>query len=240
MVRIVRRTAPDIITVIDPGYDEPIPTPGDKHAQTTYEDWTPVTPKEGGEEVEVFSNCEQVELFLNDKSLGSQSLPPNASPRKWKIPFEPGTLRAVAKNNGAVVATDQLKTAGSPTKINLASDHETLGASWDEVSYVRASVTDENGVQVPTASNLITFAISGPGEIAAVDNADNTSHESFQATQRHAYQGQCFAIIRATGAGGPITLTASSVGCASASVTLSTQPRQTAAPSVPPAGKSPL
>jgi len=54
--------------------------------------------------VEVYSNCEQVELFLNGTSLGSQSRPADAAPRLWKVPFEPGTLRAVGKNAGQCIA----------------------------------------------------------------------------------------------------------------------------------------
>ena len=229
MVRIARRTAPDVATVIDPGYGEPPAGAPDKHAQHTFADWTPATPNKNGEDVEVYSNCEQVELFLNGKSLGSQALPQDASPRKWTVPFQPGSLKAVAKNNGETVATDELKTAGPPTKITLASDPGTLGTTWDDVSYVKASITDDNGIEVPMADDLVTFAVTGPGVITAVDNGDNYSHEPFQAKERHAFQGHCFAIVRATGATGTITLTASAPGRTPASISIPIQAAQTAA-----------
>jgi beta-galactosidase len=219
MVRIVRRTGAQVETEVDPGYGNG----PDKHAQVTFADWSPASPNKAGESVEVYSNCEQVQLFLNDKSLGTQPLPQDASARKWTVPFEPGTLKAVAKNNGATVATDELKTAGAPAKITLTADHDKLTADWDDVSYVKASITDANGVQEPGAEDLVTFAITGPGEIAAVDNGDNSSHEPFQAKDRHAFQGQCFAIIRATGATGPVTLTASAPNLTQASITIPTQ-----------------
>jgi beta-galactosidase len=223
MIGIVRRTAPDVPTVIDPGYNEPPANPPDKYRRNTFADWSPATPDKAGEQVEVYSNCEQVELFLNGKSLGSQALPADATPRAWTVPFQPGTLKAAGSNGGAIVATDELKTAGAPAKIALSADHQILAPGWDNVSYVKASITDANGIEVPSANDLVTFTIAGPGEIAAVDNADNASQESFQAKQRHAYQGRCFAIVRATGAGGSITLTASAPGRAPASITISTE-----------------
>jgi beta-galactosidase len=225
MVRIVRRVAPDYQTVIDPGYDEPVPVPnGGKRGQNTFADWSPETPRKGGEDVEVYSNCQQVELFLNGRSLGAQSLPGDASPRHWTVPFQPGTIRAVASNSGLVAATDELKTAGPPAKITLTGDLPTLTPAFDDVSYVQASITDAAGIQIPNARDLVTFSLTGPGVIAAVDNGDNDSTEPFQAAQRHAHLGRCFAIIRASAAAGPITLTASAAGLAPASITISTLP----------------
>jgi len=224
MVRIARRTAPEVKADLDPGYEEPGQKPENKTAQRTFADWTPPTPAKGGEDVEAYSNCEAVELFLNGKSLGSQTLPADASPRKWTVPFEPGTLRAVARDHGAIVATDELKTAGPAAKIILKGDREVLGTTWDDISYVEATVADNSGIQNPNAEDLVSFKISGPGVIAAVDNGDETSHEPFQASERHAFRGQCFAILRATGASGPITLTASGQGLAPASITIQTQP----------------
>jgi beta-galactosidase len=222
LVSIVRRTAPDAPTVIDPGYNLPAPNSPNKYRRNTFADWSPATPNKAGEQVEVYSNCEQVELFLNGKSLGAQPLP-------WTVPFEPGSLKAIGRNGGAIAASDELKTAGAPAKIALSADRQTLAPGWDNVSYVKASITDANGIEVPNADDLVTFTIAGPGEIAAVDNSDNSSQESFQAKQRHAYQGRCFAIVRATGAGGTITLTASAPGRAPASITIPTQAPQAVA-----------
>jgi beta-galactosidase len=223
MVRIARRVAPEAPSDLDPGYGEPPANAPDKHAQRTFADWTPDAPAKDGENVEVYSNCQTVELFLNGKSLGSQPLPPDASPRTWKVPFQPGTLRADAKNGGTVVATDELKTAGKPEKIALTTDPGSMGTSFDDVSYIKAAITDANGVEVPGADDLVSFTISGPGAIAAVDNGDNSSTEPFQAKERHAFHGVCFAIIRATAATGPITVSASAPGRAPATISIPTQ-----------------
>jgi beta-galactosidase len=230
MVGIARRTGADVKAVIDPGYNEAPPASPNKFRRNTFMDWTPdATGTNAQQNVEVYSNCQQVELFLNGKSLGSQPLPPDASPRSWTVPFQPGTLKAVGKNGGAIVATSQLHTAGAASQILLKADRESLEPGWDHVSYVKASIADANGVQVPTGNDEVTFSVSGPGEIAAVDNGNNSSSEPFQAKQRQAYLGQCFAIIRATGSSGPITLTATAPGRKPATITISTQPPQSTA-----------
>jgi len=215
MVYMARRVAPPPVTPTDPGYQTTV-RPA---AQTLYADWTPATQTAHEENVEVFSNCGEVELLLNGKSLGSKPLAADASPRIWRVPFEAGVLQAVGKNQSRVAANYELRTAGTPAKIVLSADRTSLKAEWDDVSYVTARVVDEHGTLVPGADAEIGFQVAGPGSIAAVDNADNSSHEPFQATGRHAYQGQAIAIVRrAKGPGGRITVTASAPGLASGKV----------------------
>ena len=214
MVHIARRLAAETATPADPGFD-PL-----ARRQREFSDWTPRDAAPHDENVEVYSNCAEVELLLNGRSLGSQLLPREAAPRTWKVVFEPGTLRALGRNKGEVVATHELRTAGKPARILLTTDRARLTPDWDDVSYVTAAVVDVGGVQVPDATDLVTFEVSGPGRIAAVDSGDNSSHESFQADRRHTYQGQCIAILRATAPAGQIRLTASAPGLASASLSL--------------------
>jgi len=160
-------------------------------------------------QLQVFSNCDQIELFLNNKSLGVKERPAdNASPRTWTVTFQKGTLKAVGKNNGKIVAEQELKTAGKPAKIILTADKPTIKNSWDDVVYLRATITDENGNPCLHADNKIKFNIDGAGVIAAVDNADVTSTEPFQSNERWAYKGTCVAIIKANGNVGDITVTA--------------------------------
>ena len=217
MVRIARRTAPARATPADPGF-----APLARRPQA-FANWTPHDLAPHMENVEVYSNCAQVELILNGRSLGSQPLPADASPRTWRVPFAPGTLRAIARNGAEAVATDELKTAGPPAKIVLTADQISLTPSWDDVACVRATVTDAAGVPISDAADLITFQISGPGVIAAVDNGDLDSHEAFQAAQRHAFGGQCIAILKATASSGQIVVTATASGLASATVTFAAQ-----------------
>jgi beta-galactosidase len=185
-----------------------------------FADWTPADAAPHEENVEVYSNAEQVELFLNGQSLGSEPLAAEAAPRTWKVPYAAGTLRAVASNQGRPVATDELRTAGRPARIVLASDHGSVAPTFDSVATVEAAVVDAAGVVVPNANDQISFQVAGPGVLAAVDSGDHTSHESFQSAQRRAFEGRCVALVKASAASGQITLTASAPGLAGASVAI--------------------
>ena len=122
--------------------------------------------------------------------------------------FEQGTIKAVGLSNGGVVAEYELRTAGKPAKIILVADKNSVLNNWDDVAFVTVSVTDENGTLVPDASDLITFKTEGAGVLAAVDSADINSHEAYQGTTRRAFQGLCFAMLKANAGTGKITLTA--------------------------------
>jgi beta-galactosidase len=215
MVYIVRRLEPSGATPDDPGF-APL-----TRRQQEFSDWSPRNQELHDENIEVYSNCQDVELLLNGQSLGSKSLPGDASPRSWKVSFQPGTLKAVGKNKEGVVATYELHSAGKPAVILLSTDRTRLVDDWDDVAYIRAAVADTNGVIMPDATNQISFSISGSGRIVAVDSGDNSSHEPFQATSRRAYQGLCFAIVRATGGHG-ISVQAQAAGLKSGSLTIGT------------------
>jgi beta-galactosidase len=174
-------------------------------------DWSPTDIDTYDEaRIQVFSNCDEVELFLNGKSIGAKPRPADdASPRAWSLTFQKGTLKAIAKNNGKVVAEQELKTAGKPSKIILTADKSFLENNWNDVVYIRATVTDDEGNPVLTADNKITFSIAGPGVIAAVDNSDLSSAEPYSAKERWAYKGTCIAIIKANADTGTIHINAS-------------------------------
>jgi beta-galactosidase len=216
VVHLVRRVDPAQATAADPGF-EPL-----TRRQSQFADWTPGNANPHNENVEAYSNCDEVELFINGRSLGSSGATPDGSPRKWTVQYEPGVLKAIARNSEQIVATDQLRTAGKPSKIVLRADRSRLSLDWDDVSYVSATVVDREGVPIPHSADLIRFQLAGPGVIIAVDNGDISSHEPFQATERHAFHGRCVAIIRALRGSSRITITASSPDLASSSVTIDT------------------
>jgi beta-galactosidase len=193
MVHITRRVAAREVPPTDPGYEAYRRT-----VQTLFDDWTPPNSAAHQENVEVYSNCASVELGLNTKPLGSKPLPADGSPRTWRVTWEPGMLWALCPNTAA---RDEMRTAGEPVAVVIKVDRPHLTASWDDVAYVTAQVVDDQGVVVPSASNQITFAVTGPGAVVAVDNQDISSHESFQGNVRSAFQGRCIAIVRASGAG---------------------------------------
>lgn len=211
VVHIVRRVAAERRAETDPGYEGA----QRRQMQTLFADWTPENLAPHEENVEVYSNCSEVELSLNGKTLGAKALPPDASPRVWRVGFEPGSIAATCKNG----PREELRTAGKAARIAVSAERTRLRNEWDDVVYVTASVTDEHGAIVPGSDAGVTFDIAGPGVIAAVDSGDNTSHQPFQAKTRRVYNGWCVAAIRAAGAG-RISVRASANGLAAGSVTI--------------------
>jgi beta-galactosidase len=189
-------------------------------------DWTPTDIDTYDEaKVQVFSNCDEVELFLNDKSLGVKSRPDdNASARVWSFTFHKGVLKTIGRNKGQVVATQELKSAGSPAKIILSVDKKSIENSWDDVSYITATVVDENGTPCLVADNQLTFTVTGAGNLAGTDNGDLTSTEMFSSPKRFVYKGVCIALVKANANSGAITVKASADGLKEASITLEATP----------------
>lgn len=128
----------------------------------------------------VYSNCHQVELFLNHKSLGRKTMPKN-SHLEWQVIYEPGTLTARGYNkNGKENITTNLKTPGKPAAIKLTANRTIIKADGRDVSVIRIQVNDAKAHIVPDADNKITFHITGPGKIIGVGNGDPSSHEKEQ------------------------------------------------------------
>ncbi len=177
-----------------------------------------------GAEVSVFcyTNCDEVELFLNGASLGSK---PISEARRgmlsWEVPFEEGTLTAVGKRGGITVCEYRLQTTGEAKKIQLVPDTKTLTADGKDVAALEFYITDENSVRVPNAENLITFTVTGPAELIGIGNGNPRGHQSHQGASHNAWQGRGLAIIRTQhGKPGTITITANAEGLESAKVTL--------------------
>ena len=170
----------------------------------------------------VYSNADSVELSLNGSSLGSKDVDPTEGHLEWSVPFAAGVLEATATKAGAVAATDTVQTAGSADSLVLSVDRNSIRADGRDLAFVEISVTDAEGVVVPNASNSIALSISGPGEIAGVDNGNAINHEPYQGTTISAFSGKAVAIVRSTTSGGEITLSATSDGLTESAITIST------------------
>jgi beta-galactosidase len=123
-----------------------------------------------------YSNCKEVELFLNGQSLGRKTVKKD-SHLEWQVPYAPGTLSAKGYTDGKVIAETKVETTGAPAAVQLTPDRSNLSADGEDVSAVTVSVTDSEGRVVPVASNLIHFAVDGPGRILGVGNGDPSCHE---------------------------------------------------------------
>ena len=133
--------------------------------------------KEGQEmDVQCFSNCSEVELFLNGLSLGRKTMEKNGH-LEWKVKYEPGTLLARGYKDGKEIATDRVETTGKPAAVQLTPDRAIIKADGEDISVITVQVNDAQGRMVPIAGNEITFGIQGPGKIIGVGNGDPSSHE---------------------------------------------------------------
>jgi beta-galactosidase len=195
-------------------------------------------PGKEGQDINVWvdSNCQEVELFLNGRSLGRKPMARN-SHLEWMVKYEPGTLLARGYNDGNEVLTDKVETTGDPAAVELIPDRPNLKADGEDVSIITVQADDAQGRPVPIAGNEITFALSGPGRIIGVGNGDPSSHEpdvcvangsadSMTAVnwKRSLFNGLAQVIVQSTRAPGEITLTATSPGLSSSVLKLNTQP----------------
>jgi beta-galactosidase len=189
-----------------------------------------------------YTNCDTVELFLNEKSLGVQgywfprsgmqesySIYPtrNQATRTtadlhltWTVPYQPGTLKAVGIKDGKMVATEEITTTGEPAAVGLAVDRKVIAADGRDVAHVIVTILDAQGRLVPIADNEVSFEIQGEGKIIGMDNGNPLSHEDYRGNRRKAFTGLCLAIVQSTGKPGPIQFTATSPGLRSSSVTI--------------------
>jgi beta-galactosidase len=170
-----------------------------------------------------YNNADAVELFLNGRSLGKQSKQGDGLHVKWRVPFTPGTLRAVSIKNGKTVLTQEVKTAGEPYKLVLKADRSTINADGKDLSFVEVDVVDKNGVLVSDANNLVKFSVSGQGFIAGVDSGDPVSMESFKGKEHTALNGKALCILQSNGKKGTIMLTASADGLQSQTIQVVTK-----------------
>lgn len=168
--------------------------------------------KEQTVDIWAYSNAEEVELFLNDQSLGVKKKAGDDLHLMWKVPFTKGTLKAISRTGGKDILVKEVKTAGEPSRLIVTADRSSISADGIDLSFVTVDVVDANGVIVPDANNLVKFQIEGSGTIAGVDNGDPVSHESFKAPQRKAFHGKCLVVVQAGETSGILKLTASSGG----------------------------
>ncbi|HXS93959.1 MAG TPA: glycoside hydrolase family 2 TIM barrel-domain containing protein [Candidatus Limnocylindrales bacterium] len=193
-----------------------------------------------------YTNCDNVELFVNGKSVGMkgyafprfgmQGRYGQAGPQAmngvrttndlhlaWDVPYEPGTLRAVATKGGQVVATQEIATTGEPAAIEISADRDAIRADRRDVAHMTVKVVDAEGRVHPDADNEIMFDVQGDGKLIGVDNGDMSNAEDYKGKQKKAFHGMCLGIVQATATAGRIRVTASSPGLKPATVTITTR-----------------
>jgi beta-galactosidase len=172
-------------------------------------------------DVIVYSSCQSVRLELDGKEIETKPVN-NKMVAKFKVPYQPGELRAVGLTGGKRVAGASLRTAGEPKEIRLIADRSTIRADRNDLSYVTVEVVDRRGTIVPTATIPIRFTVSGAGELAATGSPAPNDPSSFRIPLRKTFQGHCLAILRPNGKPGKITIRAEADGMKSSSLVVKT------------------
>ncbi len=163
--------------------------------------------------IDIYTNCDEVELFLNEESLGVKKKPANDAPIQYQLGFEKGTLKAVARKDGEEVATHEMKTAGTASQIALKASKQTVVNDWNDVVIVRAELQDENNIPSPNNDKILTFEVSEGGQLVALDNGSRTDHDPFLNTnERRTDKGKAIAIVRTNKNNGQFTLKVSGEG----------------------------
>jgi len=184
-----------------------------------------------GQEIPVWvnTNADNVELFLNGKSLGKKDMPRNGH-LEWIVRYAPGKLEAVAYKKGRKL-TAFVETTGEPYRIVVKGSRPVLRADGKDAIVFNCSVVDRQGREVPNASNLLHFSVDGNVRIIGVGNGNPSSHEADQypsgGWQRHLFGGKCQVILESTGTvteGSPLLLSVSGEGLVPERTTIATSP----------------
>jgi len=130
-----------------------------------------------GKNVDVwaYSNCDEVELFVNDKSMGRKQMIKNGF-LSWNVVYHPGILKAVGYKNNIKLLTEKIATTGEPARINLTADRNRIKSDNKDVSILRVELLDKQGRIVPTACNELDLIVEGPVRILGVGNGDPAYH----------------------------------------------------------------
>ena len=211
------------------GVRQPAPEGREVHAtrwgvHPVYQSWT--WPGQEGKalDVEIYSRCDVVRLYLGDKLMGEK--PTTRAERfkaNFRVPFAPGVLRAVALQGGKAIAEAVLRTAAEPARVRLTADRTSIRADGQDLSFVTVEAVDATGQPHPNADHQVSFNLKGPGTIAAVGSADMTSEEPYQGGRRKLFHGRALAVVRASRTAGALTLTATAPGLKAATIQIASR-----------------
>jgi beta-galactosidase len=155
----------------------------------------------------VYSNLDEVELFVNGVSAGRQKVP-HLGHVEWKVKYMPGAIEARGLKDGTVALTEKRETTGPTSQIRLTAERKEINADGEDVAILTIEALDKEGRAVPTANNLIGFKISGEGALLGVGNGDPNCQESDKEPRRSLFNGLAQLIVQSTRHGGEIHIEA--------------------------------
>lgn len=171
-----------------------------------------------------YNHADEVELFMNGKLQGVRRKKDDHQYHvMWRVTFEPGEVKVVARKDGKPVREQIIKTAGNPHHIKLTTDRQVLTANGKSLAFVSVEVVDKDGNLCPHAENQIFFDVKGSASIVGVDNGCQTSMERFKDNKRKAFFGKCLVVLQSTKQAGEVTLTAKGIDLNDAVLNISCQ-----------------
>lgn len=155
--------------------------------------------------VVAYSNCREVELFLNGRSLGVKE-PGTGHVSRWEVPFAAGELKAIGRNAGIEAAQSSLKTAGAPVRLELLPDRRSIAADGEDAAQVEIRALDAQGAIVPMAAMPCTVSVSGAGILGGLDNGDQSDTTRLTSPTRRLHHGRALFLVRSGRQPGQITV----------------------------------
>jgi beta-galactosidase len=159
--------------------------------------------------VRAVANCEEVELFLNDRSLGRHAISRDVYASDWSVAYAPGVLSAVGHHTGRQVAAQKLVTTGTPARLQVT---QVLSPISSDIAFYEITVVDEAGLTVQDATPAVTVRVEGAGRLIGLDTGDLGYDGLFKTDTRKAYQGRLLATVQRTTPTGQVRLTAATPG----------------------------
>jgi len=179
----------------------------------TYESWTWPGREGKNMDVEVYSKCPTVRLFLNDRLVGEQRCTEAGEYKvTFSLPYSAGTLKAVGIGPDGAEDSVLLRSAGKPAGVKLVPDQTELNADGQDLSFIEVQVVDEHGIIIPYATNKLDFQIDGPAVLAGAGNADMRDTTGYTGSSRRAWQGRALLVVRSMHKAGRIMVKVSSQG----------------------------
>ncbi|UCG47149.1 MAG: DUF4982 domain-containing protein [Phycisphaerales bacterium] len=190
---------------------------GRRRRRSGLEHWN--WPEDSTATVTCYTNCPEAALTLNGEPVGTASLSEaREGVLTLQVPYAPGVLRAVGRQDGRDVCEFVLRTAGVAQKIMLSADSNRLLADGKDISHIEFQITDGEGVRVHDADTEVRFDVEGPAAIIGIENGDLSSLDDPKDNVHRAYQGRGLAILQSVRQSGTVLVTARAEGLQSAFV----------------------
>lgn len=169
--------------------------------------------------VMALSNADKVKLLLNGKEISEQQVDPFEM-NTWFVPYKPGKLEAIGYKDGKIVLRTKVETTKEPVKVHLIPYRNSLAGDGRDAMPITVEVLDSKGRHVPTANDMIEFTITGPANIIGQGNGNPNCHEPEKGNKRSLFNGLAQVIIQTTEGAGEVTLTATTPGLKSSTITI--------------------